>query len=127
MAINTTNSPIPGADGTLIPAMGDITGQTARALERVHAGLITDAVEPPADGTANISDADTLSITNSAGEDGHDATVAITGNDITGITLADTVAMIDDGTALVVPVTGTYTDTITPTIADGVVTGFVLS
>ena len=85
------------------------------------------APQPPADGTAVISDADTLSITNSAGADGHDATVAITGNTIGSISFAGTVAMIDDGDVLTVPVTGTYTDTATVTVADGVITNIALS
>lgn len=38
-----------------------------------------------------------------------------------------TQAVIDSGVGIVVPVTGTYTDTITPTIVDGAITGFVLS
>jgi hypothetical protein len=41
--------------------------------------------------------------------------------------LTATQAIIEDSVDLVVPVTGSYTDTITPTIVDGEVTAFVLS
>lgn len=43
------------------------------------------------------------------------------------VSLAPTKAVVEDAQALQVPVTGTYTNTITPTIANGVVTGFTLS
>lgn len=36
-------------------------------------------------------------------------------------------ATVTDGAAMVVPVTGTYVDTITATVVDGSVTGFALS
>jgi hypothetical protein len=41
--------------------------------------------------------------------------------------LPATQAIVSDGVDLVVPVTGTYATKITPTIAAGVITGFVLS
>jgi len=41
--------------------------------------------------------------------------------------LTATQAIIEDDVAIEVPVTGSYTDTITPTIVAGVITGFVLS
>lgn len=41
--------------------------------------------------------------------------------------LTEDQAIIEDGVALEVDVTGEYVDTITPTIVDGTVTGFVLS
>lgn len=77
-----------------------------------------DNPQPPADGTAVISDADTVSVTNSAGADGHDATVSITGNDIDSISFAGTVAMVDDGDTLDADDGGT----IAVAVADGVPT-----
>jgi hypothetical protein len=41
--------------------------------------------------------------------------------------LSDTQAIIEDDVGLTVPVAGIYTDTITPTVVDGEVTGFILS
>lgn len=40
---------------------------------------------------------------------------------------AGDLATVQDDVPLEVPVTGTYTDFITPTVVDGVITGFVLS
>jgi hypothetical protein len=41
--------------------------------------------------------------------------------------LSETQAIVEDDVAIEVPVTGTYVDTITPTVVEGVITGFVLS
>lgn len=41
--------------------------------------------------------------------------------------LPATQAIVEDAVAIVVPVTGVYVDTITPTVADGEITGFELS
>lgn len=56
-----------------------------------------------------------------------EAAAAATVAGLGGTTVPSTSAVIADGVALVVPVTGTYVDTITPTIVAGAVTGFVLS
>lgn len=83
--------------------------------------------KPLVDGNAAVATGGTVSVTNSAGAQAHSATASVTGNTLGAVALAATVAMIDNAAALVVPVTGIYIDTITPTIAAGVVTGFVLS
>lgn len=44
-----------------------------------------------------------------------------------GSVLPATKAVVASGAAITVPVTGTYVSKITPTIAGGVITGFVLS
>lgn len=51
------------------------------------------------------------------------ATVALLG----GTVVPSTSAVVDSGEALVVPVTGTYVTTATPTVVNGVVTAIVLS
>ena len=56
-----------------------------------------------------------------------EAAAAATVAGLGGTTVPSTSAVIADGVALVIPVTGTYVDTITPTIVAGAVTGFVLS
>lgn len=56
-----------------------------------------------------------------------EAAAAATVAGLGGTVVPSTSAVIADGVALVKPVTGTYVDTITPTIVAGVITGFVLS
>ena len=54
-------------------------------------------------------------------------TFAIGGGAITNVKLPATSTIVNNGVALQVPVTGSYTNTVTPTVADGVITGIVLS
>lgn len=103
------------------------TGTKDTALTVTGYSIDNPAPQDPVDGTAIVSDGDALAITNSAGGDAHDATVAINGNDITGIRLAATVTMVDNAAALAVPVSGTYTDTATISVANGVITAIALS
>lgn len=79
------------------------------------------------EGSVAVADGDTVAVVNSAGAESHNATAAVASDTLTNVKLADTVALVDDAQALTVPVTGNYVDTITPTVADGVITGFVLS
>lgn len=77
---------------------------------------------------AMVDNSDTLSVINSAGSNAHPAVAVVsTAGNVTGVRLAATAAMVDNGQALTVPVTGTYTTTATISVANGVVTGIVLS
>lgn len=79
-------------------------------------------------GTATVADNDVVPVKNSAGTSTVDATAVVASNGVlSGLNLAATVAMVDNGDALTVPVTGTYTTTATISVANGVVTGIVLS
>lgn len=76
---------------------------------------------------AVVANGDTVAVRNSAGADSHNATAVVSGTSLTGVNLAATAAIVDNGDALVVPVTGTYATTATVTVANGVITGIVLS
>lgn len=104
-----------------------LAGTGTRTTRLTVNGYSIDNPAPPVDGSALVTEADTVSVTNSAGAAAHDGTADVDGNTLDAVALAATTAMIDNAVALVVPVTGTYVDTITPTIAAGVVTAFVLS
>jgi hypothetical protein len=59
---------------------------------------------------------------------GFSGLIGVSGGALTGLTLPADAAIVQDGSPLTVPVTGTYTNTITPQVnADGVITGFTLS
>lgn len=77
---------------------------------------------------APVTNSQSVTIQNSAGTavaGTHAATVAA--GVVSNIKLAATVAPVVNGAALTVPVTGTYTTTATISVANGVVTGIVLS
>lgn len=76
---------------------------------------------------AIVANGNTVAVRNSAGAASHNGTAVVAGGAVTGVNLAATVAMVDSGTAITVPVTGTYATKITPTVVAGVITGFVLS
>lgn len=59
---------------------------------------------------------------------GQSATIGITSGALVGLKLAANVAVVVNAVGLTVPVTGTFTTTITPQVnASGVITGFTLS
>lgn len=77
---------------------------------------------------AMVDQADAVAVHNSAGTNiagAHTAEVAV--GVLTDVKLAATVAAITNAQALVVPVTGVYVTTVTVNVANGVVTGIVLS
>lgn len=96
------------------------------ATAAVAAGVVTNLVLPAT--VAFVDNADTVTIQNSAGAavaGSHTATVAA--GVVSNVKLAATVAPVSNGAALTVPVTGTYATTATVSVANGVVTGIVLS
>lgn len=76
---------------------------------------------------APLANAATVAIQNSAGTAVGTGTVAVAAGVVSNVKLPANVAGVTDGAGLTVPVTGTYVDTITPTVAAGVITGFVMS
>lgn len=104
---------------------GSILGITT-ATARVADGLLSNVRLPyTADAVLNGS---TYSVRNSAGADAHSATALVASNGVlTGFNLAATVAMVDNGDALTIPVTGTYTKTVTFAVSAGAITGITLS
>lgn len=61
-------------------------------------------------------------------ETGFGGLLGVAGGALTGLTLPADAAIVQDGSPITVPVTGTYTTQITPQVnSEGVITGFVLS
>lgn len=58
---------------------------------------------------------------------GQPGTLAVAGGLLTQVTLPATVAVVQSGDALTIPVTGTYVTTVTLTISGGLITSMVLS
>lgn len=77
---------------------------------------------------ASVANGATVAVVNSAGSDSHSATATVTGSTLTNVKFAGTVAMVDSGDTLTgVAPSGTYTDTVTFTVANGVITAIALS
>ena len=111
-----------------------------KAPTAAQEALIADSMQDAADalavagyfalpaGTATVTDGAATAVLNSAGADPHNSTVVVNNQGVLqGVNLAATAAIVDNGDALTVPVTGTYTTTATISVANGVVTGIVLS
>jgi hypothetical protein len=78
--------------------------------------------------TRIVIDALPVTVKNVSGSVTASGTIGVSGGALSGITLAASTSLVSNGTALTVPVTGTYTTTITPQVnASGVITGFTLS
>lgn len=78
--------------------------------------------------TAVVADAGTQLVSSSAGVSyAVSGTYTVAANAVTSFRLPATAAVVASGVAIVKPVTGTFVTTITPTVAGGVITGFVLS
>lgn len=107
-------------DGSVIA--GGLTG----AEMRLFRGAVANVRLPSrADAVVN---GQSCPVQNSAGAAQHNATATVGSNGVlSSLRLAATAAIVDDAQALTVPVTGTYTTTATLTVANGVVTGIVLS
>lgn len=75
-------------------------------------------------GAASVANGATVAVRNSAGADSHNATAVVAANALTGVNLAATVALVDNGDK--VPATGTGAFA-TAVIANGVLTGVTLS
>lgn len=76
---------------------------------------------------AIVKDAGVVVARDWAGNDPVNTTIGVVAGAVTFVKLPSTVKCVTSGTKIVVPVTGTFVNGITPTIANGVITGFVLS
>ncbi|AXH71955.1 MAG: putative structural protein [Podoviridae sp. ctbj_2] len=112
------------ASVTLLPATGTTPAQ-GTATAAVAASAIT-GVRLAANRVA-ITTAATAPVQNSAGAAIGTGTITVAANAISNIRLPATVAGVSNGAALTVPVTGTYTNTATIAVANGVITGITLS
>jgi hypothetical protein len=73
---------------------------------------------------AVVANGATVPVRNSAGADSHNATAVVSGTSLTGVNLAATVALVDNGDTVTATGTGT---TATFVVTNGVVTGVTLS
>jgi len=112
------------ASVTLLPATGTTPAQ-GTATAAVATNALT-GVRLAANRVA-ITTAATAPVQNSAGAAIGTGTITVATNAISHVRLPATVAGVSNGAALTVPVTGTYTTTATLSVANGVVTGIVLS
>lgn len=78
--------------------------------------------------TRIVINGQSTNIRNVSGSKAVGGTIVVDQGALTGVTLAALNAMVTNNVGLQVPVTGTYTNTITPQVdANGVITGFTLS
>lgn len=79
-------------------------------------------------GLASTANGATVVVQNSAGAAAHNGTAVVTGAGVfTAVRLPATAAMVDTTVKIVIPISGTYVNGITLTVAAGVVTAGVLS
>lgn len=108
-------------------------GESARTPTADEAAIVQTAIDAMSaaiavingtSGSASVANGATVAVRNSAGADSHNGTAVVATGTLTGINLAATVALADDGDT--VPATGTGT-TATLVVADGVLTGVTLA
>ena len=113
-------------NGDTVAVVNSAGADSHNATATVTAGSLTNV--KLAATVAMVDQGDTVTVQNSAGAavtGTHTATVAA--GVVSNVKLAATIAPVANGAALTVPVTGTYATTATFTVANGVVTGIVLS
>lgn len=113
-------------DGDTVAVVNSAGADSHDATATVTAGSLTNV--KLAATVAMVDQGDTVTVQNSTGAavaGTHTATVAA--GVVSNVKLAATIAPVANGAALTVPVTGTYTTTATVSVANGVVTGIVLS
>lgn len=108
-------------------------GENARTPTAAEAAIVQAAIDAMAaaiavingtSGAATVANGATVAVRNSAGADSHNGTAVVTSGTLTGINLAATVALADNGDT--VPATGTGT-TATLVVSAGVLTGVTLA
>ena len=113
--------------------MSQTYGESARTPTAEEAAIVQTAIDAMSaaiavingtSGAATVANGATVAVRNSAGADSHNGTAVVASGTLTGINLADTVALADNGDT--VPATGTGT-TATLVVAAGVLTGVTLA
>ena len=108
-------------------------GESARTPTAEEAAIVQTAIDAMSaaiavingtSGSASVANGATVAVRNSAGADSHNGTAVVASGTLTGINLAATVALADNGDT--VPATGTGT-TATLVVAAGVLTGVTLA
>lgn len=116
LLISADSIPIVNSDGTAVtaPATASVANNALVNVTLAETDYVVQNQQP-------------ITVENSPHSKSVTGTVGISGGVLNGVGLNATTAIVEDQDTLQVPVTGTYTDTITPTVAGGVITGFVLS
>lgn len=108
-------------------------GESARTPTAAEAAIVQTAIDAMSaaiavingtSGAATVANGATVAVRNSVGADSHNGTAVVASGTLTGINLANTVALADNGDT--VPATGTGT-TATLVVAAGVLTGVTLA
>lgn len=103
--------------------MATITQQSAMAAGNTPSAQSAALLVDP----SPIINGDIVAVRNSAGSDSHNATAVVSGSTLIGVNLASTVAMVDSGDTTSVEPSGSFTDTVTFTVAAGAITAIVQS
>lgn len=108
-------------------------GESARTPTAAEAAIVQTAIDAMSaaiavingsTGAASVSNGDTVAVRNSAGADSHNGTAVVASGALTGINMADTVALVDNGDKVAATGTGAFA---TAVIVNGVLTGVTLS
>lgn len=125
VTISGTNAIVANAASVAVKDFGG-TSVSAACVATVAGGVVTGVALPTNIGV--LFNGASAVVSNSAGTQISAAAVpVITAGKVTRITLPSTQAGITSGTKVTATVTGSGTTGVTPTIVNGVVTGFVLS
>ncbi|KLQ40417.1 hypothetical protein ABR33_00080 [Enterobacter bugandensis] len=111
-------------DSISVQNVNGAAGITSTAFVNANGVLL--AARLPAT-VAAISSGNSIQIRNSAGTAISNATFTVSNGVIAYGTFPATIAAVANAAALQIPVTGTYVDTVTFTVAGGVITGIALS
>ena len=126
LAVNVTAAIGAGWQPYGYPYAEQTNGSTTRVVQAMVKGAAIGTVAP---GSVPLVDGGSVTVHNSAGTNVAGTHVAeVSGGNLTDVKLAASIAPVANGLALTgVTPTGTYTDTVTFTVANGVITAIVLS
>ncbi|ANT45349.2 putative Rz-like lysis protein [Pectobacterium phage PP16] len=108
-------------------------GESARTPTAAEAAIVQSAIDAMSAaiavingtaGAASVANGATVAVRNSEGADSHNATAVVASGTLTGVNLAATVALVDNGDTVAATGTGT---TATLVVTDGVLTGVTLA
>lgn len=116
-----------------LATLSQVYGENARTPTTAEAAIVQTAINAMSaaiavingtSGAATVANGATVAVRNSAGADSHNGTSVVASGTLTGINLAATVALVDNGDTTTATGTGT---TATLVVANGVLTGVTLA
>ncbi|BBD74688.1 type VII integral membrane protein [Pectobacterium phage PPWS2] len=116
-----------------LAALSQVYAESARTPTAGEAAIVQAAIDAMStaiavingtSGAASVSSGATVAVRNSAGADSHNATAVVAAGALTGVNLAATVALVDNGDTITATGTGT---TATLVVTAGVLTGITLA